>query len=123
MKKFGFIGAGNMGLPLLQGAVKLYGAENVTFRCATEKSNQRIKESTKVEYCSSLVELVKNSEIIVLAVKPQFFGDVLPIIKENTFVGQIVISLSPGVTVDYLSESTGGKTKIIEQCPYLRRKL
>lgn len=117
MKKIGFIGAGNMGLPLLQGAVKLYGAENVTFRCATEKSNQKICESTKVECADSIAELVKNSECVVLAVKPQFFGEVLPVIKANTFDGQVVISLAPGVTVDYLSESTGGKTKIVRTMP------
>lgn len=117
MKKIGFIGAGNMGLPLLQGAVKNFGTENVTFRCATEKSNERVKKSTGVEFCSTFVELVKNSECVVLALKPQFFGEILPVIKENTFDGQVIISLSPGVTVEYLSESTGGKTKIVRTMP------
>lgn len=117
MKKIGFIGAGNMGYPLLMGAVKLYGAENVTFRCATEKSNRRICESTGVELTETIADLVKNSECVVLAVKPQFFGEVLPVIKENTFDGQMVISLAPGVTVEYLSGSTGGKTKIVRTMP------
>ncbi len=117
MKKIGFIGAGNMGLPLLNGAVKLYGAENVTFRCATEKSNKRICESTSVEPSKNVAELVKNSECVVLAVKPQFFGEVLPVIKENTFEGQLVVSLAPGVTIDFLKESTGGKAKIVRTMP------
>ena len=117
MKKIGFIGAGNMGAPLLQGAVKLYGTENVTFRCATEKSNQRVCKSTGVECADSVADLVKNCTCVVLAVKPQFFGEVLPVIKENTFEGQVVISLAPGVTVDYLSESTGGKAKIVRTMP------
>lgn len=117
MKKIGFIGAGNMGLPLLQGAVKLYGKENVTFRCATEKSNERVTISTGVECASTIVEVIKNSACIVLAVKPQFFGEILPVIKENAFEGQIIISLAPGVTVDYLGESTGGKTKVVRTMP------
>lgn len=117
MKKIGFIGAGNMGLPLLTGAVKSVGAENVTFRCATEKSNQKVSETTGVEYCSTVEELVKNCECIVLAVKPQFFGDILPIIRANTREGQLIISLAPGITTDYLSESTGGKTKIVRTMP------
>lgn len=117
MKKIGFIGAGNMGLPLLMGAVRFAGAENITFRCATEKSNQKIHETTGVDYCSTLEELVKNCECIVLAVKPQFFGEVLPVIRANTREGQLIISLAPGVTIDYLSESTGGKTKIVRTMP------
>jgi len=117
MKKIGFIGAGNMGLPLLIGATKLLGAKQLTFFCADEFSNKRAHESTGVEQAESLEKLVQTSECMLLAVKPQSFGEVLPVIKENTFDGQMIISLAPGVTVDYLSESTGGKTKIVRTMP------
>ena len=117
MKKIGFIGAGNMGLPLLMGATKLLGAEQLTFFCADEFSNKRAHETTGVEQAESLENLIKSSECVVLAVKPQSFGEVLPVVKENTFDGQIIISLAPGVTVDYLSESTGGKAKIVRTMP------
>jgi len=117
MKKIGFIGAGNMGLPLLMGATKLLGAEQLTFFCADEFSNKRARETTGVEQVESLEKLIANSECVVLAVKPQSFGEVLPIIKENTFDGQMVISLAPGVTVEFLSENTGGKAKIVRTMP------
>lgn len=117
MKKIGFIGAGNMGLPLLIGATKLLGAEQLTFFCADEFSNKRAHETTGVEQAESLENLIKTSECVVLAVKPQSFGEVLPAIKANTFEGQIIISLAPGVTVDYLSNETGGKTKIVRTMP------
>lgn len=117
MKKIGFIGAGNMGFPLLQSAVKLCGKENVIFRCASEKSNQKICKSTEVEFAKTLDELVEISEIVVLAVKPQFFSDILPVIKENTFEGQLVISLAPGITIDYLKKQTGGKAKVVRTMP------
>jgi pyrroline-5-carboxylate reductase len=117
MKKIGFIGAGNMGLPLLIGATKLLGAEQLTFFCADEFSNKRAHETTGVEQAESLEKLVQTSECVLLAVKPQSFGEVLPVIKENTFDGQMIISLAPGVTVDYLSNETGGKTKIVRTMP------
>ena len=117
MKKIGFIGAGNMGLPLLIGATKLLGAEQLTFFCADEFSNKRARKTTGVEQAESLENLIKTSECVVLAVKPQSFGAVLPVIKANTFDGQIIISLAPGVTVDYLSIETGGKTKIVRTMP------
>ena len=117
MKKIGFIGAGNMGLPLLIGATKLLGKEQVTFFCADEFSNIRAHETTGVEQAESLENLVKTCEFVVLAVKPQSFSEVLPVIKKKTFDGQVVISLAPGVTVEYLSENTGGKTKIVRTMP------
>ena len=117
MKKIGFIGAGNMGLPLLIGATKLLGKEQITFFCADEFSNKRAHETTGVEQAESLENLVETCEFVVLAVKPQSFGEVLPVIKKKTFDGQVVISLAPGVTVEYLSENTGGKTKIVRTMP------
>lgn len=117
MKKIGFIGAGNMGLPLLMGATKLLGAEQLTFFCADEFSNKRAHETTGVEQAESLEKLVQTSECVLLAVKPQSFGEVLPVIKANTFDGQVIISLAPGVTVEYLSQETGGKTKIVRTMP------
>ena len=117
MKKIGFIGAGNMGLPLLMGATKLLGAEQLTFFCADEFSNKRAHETTGVEQSDSLANLIQTSECVVLAVKPQSFGEVLPVVKANTFEGQVIISLAPGVTVEYLSHETGGKTKIVRTMP------
>ena len=117
MKKMGFIGAGNMGLPLLIGATKLLGAEQLTFFCADDFSNKKAHETTGVEQAESLEKLIETCECVVLAVKPQSFGEVLPVIKANTFDGQILISLAPGVTVEYLSQETGCKTKIVRTMP------
>ena len=117
MKKMGFIGAGNMGLPLLKGAANLLGAELLIFFCADDFSNKRARETTGVEQAESLEVLVKTCECVVLAVKPQSFGEVLPVIKTNTFEGQVIISLALGVTVEYLSKETGGKTKIVRTMP------
>ena len=61
MNKIGFIGAGNMGLPLLMGATKLLGAEQLTFFCADEFSNKRAHETTGVEQADSLENLIKSS--------------------------------------------------------------
>ena len=86
MKKIGFIGAGNMGLPLLIGATKLLGKEQITFFCADEFSNKKAHETTGVEQAESLENLVETCEFVVLAVKPQSFGEVLPVIKKKTFI-------------------------------------
>lgn len=116
-KKIGFIGAGNMGYPLLCGAVKCFGADQALFRCAFEEENERVAKKTGVECATSLHDLVSRSSCVVLAIKPQFFEEVLSEISEDVFEGQIFISLAPGITTNYLSEKLGPKAKIIRTMP------
>ena len=116
-KKIGFIGAGNMGYPLLCGAVKCFGEEQALFRCAFEEENERVVKKTGVECATSLHDLVSRSSCVVLAIKPQFFEEVLSEISEDVFEGQIFISLAPGITTNYLSEKLGPKAKIIRTMP------
>ena len=116
-KKIGFIGAGNMGYPLLCGAVKCFGEEQALFRCAFKEENERVAKKTGVECATSLHDLVSRSSCVVLAIKPQFFEEVLSEISEDVFEGQIFISLAPGITTNYLSEKLGPKAKIIRTMP------
>ena len=82
MKTIGFIGAGNMGFPLLCGAVKCFGAEQAIFRCAFEEENKQVAKKTGVECATSLHDLVSRSSCVVLAIKPQFFEEVLSEIQK-----------------------------------------
>ena len=117
MKTIGFIGAGNMGYPLLCGAVKCFGVEQALFRCAFEEENKQVAQKTGVECASSLHDLVSRSSCVVLAIKPQFFEEVLSEISEDVFEGQVFISLAPGITTEYLSEKLGASAKIIRTMP------
>lgn len=116
-KKIGFIGAGNMGYPLLCGSVQCFGAEEVMFRCAHEEKNKKIAEETGAICATSLKELVQKVSCVVLAVKPQFFSEILSEIKEAVLEGQVVISLAPGITTTYLKEQLCNKTKIVRTMP------
>lgn len=116
MKKIGFIGAGNMGYPLLCGAMRLFGKDNITFCCAHEEKNAALKEELGVYPATSLKELVRESELIVLAVKPQFFDEILSEIKDELKGQKVLISMAPGVTIGYLSS-------VIEQQVYVVRTM
>lgn len=117
MKKIGFIGAGNMGYPLLCGAIKQFGKEQVTFRCAHEEKNKMIETETGVSSAPSLRELVQQVSVIVLAVKPQFFDDILTEIKEDIRADHTIVSMAPGVTIEYLSNALGKIPTIVRTMP------
>lgn len=116
-KKIGFIGAGNMGYPLLCGAVQCFGAKEVVFRCAHEEKNEKIAQETEAICATSLTELVSMVSCVVLAVKPQFFPEILSEIKEAVLENQVVISLAPGITTEYLREQLLNKVKVVRTMP------
>ncbi|MBE5950268.1 MAG: pyrroline-5-carboxylate reductase [Lachnospiraceae bacterium] len=117
MKKIGFIGAGNMGYPLLCKAVSLFGKENVTFRCAHDEKNTALKEELGVCPATSLKELAKESELIILAVKPQFFAEILSEIKEEVRGTKMLVSMAPGITLEYLATSIGNQAFVARTMP------
>ncbi|MGN0505192.1 MAG: pyrroline-5-carboxylate reductase [Lachnospiraceae bacterium] len=116
-KTIAFIGAGNMGLPLLKGAVKAFGAEQIVFRCAHDEKNLKISKETGASYAPSIGALTTQARIIVLAVKPQYFEEVLPEIKAQAGEGQLLVSLAPGISISYLTEYFEGKIKVVRAMP------
>jgi len=76
MRKIGFIGTGNMGYPLLAGAIKLFGKNEVTYSTPFIDEMEKIKEKTGVEFSSDNIELAKSCKFIVICVKPQFIDSV-----------------------------------------------
>ena len=80
MYKLGFIGCGNMATAILNGVVNsqyVNGAEICVFDTCTEKANA-LKNSLGVEALASAEEVAEKAQVVVLAVKPQVFPEVLP---------------------------------------------
>jgi pyrroline-5-carboxylate reductase len=81
MKLFGFIGAGNMGYPLIKAAVKTFGEDEVIYTDTSEQRRQFVLTETKVPFATDNISVVKQCRFLVLAVKPQFFQVVMEEIK------------------------------------------
>ena len=96
MAKIGFIGMGNMGSAILNGLLRVYKPEDLLFTAAHKEKMEAVTAKTGVVHAASNAECAKQSEYVILAVKPQYFETVFeeirPVLKED----QIVISLAPG---------------------------
>ena len=78
MTKIGFIGAGNMATAIINGLIsnKASNPDNINiFDLDAEKIN--LMTAKGVNALASSQDVVKNSDIIVLAVKPQNYAEVL----------------------------------------------
>ncbi len=114
--KISLIGAGNMGYPLLKGAVAAFGAENVTFQTKRREHEEALSAELGVPYAPRLLEMVMQSDIIVLAVKPQYAPEVYPDVKLAMSKEKIIVSVMAGVTVEELKRRTGA-AKIVRAMP------
>ena len=63
-----------------------------------------VSKETGVEYVESNAELANTAKFIVLAVKPVFYNQVLKNIENIVKEENVIISIAPGITIDYLNK-------------------
>jgi pyrroline-5-carboxylate reductase len=117
MKLFGFIGAGNMGYPLIKAAIKTFGSENVIYTDTSAERNRFVMEETKTPFAEDNLSVVKQCKYLVLAVKPQFFTQVLEEIKDVVTDGHIILSIAAGITIDSIKSVLGNSVRIVRAMP------
>ncbi len=117
MAKIGFIGMGNMGYAILKGLLKLYRPEDILFTDVNKERMAFVKEQTGVDFVETNAECANQSDIVVLAVKPQYYSGVLKNIKYAVKPEQIVISIAPGITIENIRKALGDDKRIVRAMP------
>ncbi len=105
--KFGVIGAGNMGFAIANGALNagIY-KQNQIILC--DRSEEACDKYAKLGFAvtSDANEVYKNSQIVMLAIKPQVFEEVLSTL-EKPEVLPLVITIAAGITTDFIKKQLG----------------
>jgi pyrroline-5-carboxylate reductase len=118
-KKIGIIGCGNMGEAILDGLSRVM--EKSTSIMVSEmdaKRREYIQSKFKiiVEIDNNLV--VKNSDVIIIAVKPK---DLKGLLKEELCCSldksKLVISIAAGVTTKFIEDTIGEKMPVVRAMP------
>ncbi|TCK97965.1 pyrroline-5-carboxylate reductase [Natranaerovirga hydrolytica] len=116
-KIFGFIGIGNMGFSMLQGANKAFSKEQLIYTDISEKRVQWVEEQTGIKGTNSNLECIQDTKIIILAIKPQYYEEVLNGIKGHITKDQIVISIAPGININKVKKTLGNDIRVIRAMP------
>ena len=116
--KVGFIGCGNMASALIGGITKsgLCRKDEILAADPLEHIRQTKEESLGIRVVSENAEVFDFADIIFLAVKPQFYREVLDGIR-HLAEGKLIISMAAGKTIAYLNEEFGGKARVIRIMP------
>jgi len=112
--KVGFIGVGNMGYAMLKGALTVFN-DTMVYTDINKKRLEEVKVKLGIDYVLTNQEVVNQSDIIVLAIKPQYMSEVL--IKLQIDTPKILISIAPGITIEHVNALLGGNPKIVRAMP------
>ena len=113
-KKIGFIGAGNMANAIVKGllnAGKLV-SEIYVYDCNVRQLKKMADMGVNIVYMSE--ELVEKCDIIVLAVKPQNYDEVLEEIKPAVTENKVFVTIAAGISIEYVRKGLG------VDCPMVR---
>lgn len=121
MKKYniGFIGSGKMAGAIIKGILKskFISAENIL---ATQSKSDGIQEKSKslgVEVIADNKRLVKKSDVIFLAIKPNQVMDILDEISPLINTEKLIVSVVAGVTTEKLENNLPQNMRVIRVMP------
>ena len=109
MNTIGFIGGGNMAQALLEGVLKagLYDADHIWISDVRPERLDELKAQYGVHTTADNKKLTRQTDIIVLAVKPQVMADVLDGIAGTLKDDALVISIAAGITTEAIKAKLG----------------
>ena len=117
--KVAIIGCGNIGLSLLQGLLKdnLTPPDNITVTRRNIQGLAYLRE-TGIRLTSDNITAVRESDLIVVAVKPYNIVEVLQEIKGYLDPGRhILISVTAGTTLSQIQEAIGISMPVFRAMP------
>ncbi|OLC38022.1 MAG: pyrroline-5-carboxylate reductase [Candidatus Rokubacteria bacterium 13_1_40CM_4_69_5] len=118
-KKVGFIGAGNMGEALIKGLVtaNVVPAEAIW---ASDVRLERLKELDRqygIQLAPNNGELVRQADVVIMAVKPQIMTPVLREIAPVLIKKKLMISIAAGVSTAKIRAVFGKDVRLIRVMP------
>jgi pyrroline-5-carboxylate reductase len=115
----GFFGAGKMATALAKGFIRagLVSATQVVASDVSEPARAAFAKETGAKTTDSNAEVLKASQVLVLAVKPQQVPEVLEAIRGQFSSKQLLISIAAGVPLSKLAAALGEKSRLIRVMP------
>lgn len=124
--KIGFIGCGNMANAIIKGIIKSEAAvsEDINVFDVFTPTLLSMNEKYGVNICEDECSVARQSDIIILAVKPNILSSVLE--KINTTIEneeKLLISIAAGKTIDFIRNLLTHDNKIIRVMPNINAKV
>lgn len=101
----GFIGLGNMACAIISGLTDNKSVYNIYGYDVDEEKNKTANLKYNVEICRSIEEVISKSKYIFLAVKPNVYSELYPLIRGRLTDEKIIITMAAGISVDNIVQA------------------
>lgn len=117
--KIGFIGLGNMAKAMVGGMLEkgIATKEDIIGSAKTQATRDAVSAKWGIETFGDNCDVASRADVLVLAIKPQFFAEVLPNIKTAIKEDALVISIAAGKSMEEIEKLLGKKCKMVRCMP------
>lgn len=118
-KKIGFIGCGNMGSSMVGGLIKsgFTNSDDIIISTKTKASAKNLEEQFRVITTLDSKVVAKEADVIILAVKPFMYKQIIEEIKPELTSDKLIITIAAGITISNMEEWIGDNAKVIRTMP------
>jgi pyrroline-5-carboxylate reductase len=117
--RVGFLGAGRMATALAKGLIsaKFAAADSIVASDPHSSARESFSTQSGARATESNLEVVRSSNVMILAVKPQNTTEVLSDVRAEITPKHLVISIAAGVSVDTLISFLGTGARLVRVMP------
>ncbi len=117
--KIGFIGLGNMAKAMIGGMLQ----KGIVRKCdilgsaRSKETLETVRQTYGIETKAGNREVAGEADVLILAVKPQFFQTVIEEIRDEVSAETLVISIAAGKTMDWIGHIFNKEIKLVRCMP------
>ena len=107
------------GLCMIGGILRqgIFSKDEIIVSNLTEEGRARSEKTLGVVTTLDNNEIVRSAKTVVLAVKPQFYEEVLTEVHDSLTTEHTIIGIAPGKTLAWLEEKAGLPLKVVRFMP------
>ena len=109
--KIGFIGLGNMARAMIGGMLQIIGSAK------TRETREKMAAEYGIVTMEKNADVAAQADMLVLAVKPQFFEEVIHEIKDATRPETLIISIAAGKSIQWIEDAFARPVKLVRCMP------
>ncbi|PFJ95827.1 pyrroline-5-carboxylate reductase [Bacillus cereus] len=118
-KQIGFIGCGNMGMAMIGGMINenIVPSEKIICSDLNVTNLKNASEKYGVTITSDNNAVAKNTDILILSIKPDLYLSVINEIKDQINGDVIIVTIAAGKSIMSTEDAFGRKLKIVRVMP------
>ena len=118
-EKIGFIGGGKMGEALINGILRagLSFSDKIMVSDVDKKRLQILEKEAGIKTTQDNKKITSDSDIIILAVKPNMMGNILDELNSEITSKHLIISIAAGVPLSFMESSLNEGCRVVRVMP------